>query len=125
MDLETHSVTEAVTEILVVTSPRREGSPRHAVNDLAVDSGLYRLDSVEVRVVNRVVELLLLRRYCSDGEGAGHIAVVAVHDRAEIQRQEVAFLELLISGDACGDAEFTPEAAIVSNERSSAPRSIM
>ena len=52
---KTDAVAESVPEVLVVAPPRRQGSPCHAVNDLAVDSGLDRLYSVLVGIIRGVV----------------------------------------------------------------------
>lgn len=59
----------------IAASGVNSASPHAVPTDKKLQEGDFlTLDSVEVRVVNRVVELLLLRRYCPDGEVVDSVA---------------------------------------------------
>src|SRR6478736_8578520 len=101
VDLEADPVTQAVDEVVPVPRLRDDG-PRRGIH---LDAGYTRSNHVDrslLRLADDVVHLLELCRGLTERDRAGHVGVIALDERTEIELDHVALLEHTMPGLVMG-----------------------
>ena len=101
MDLEADAVPERMAERLAVACLADDGA-RGLVQLCARDPRTRHRAGDVLRRADDLVDLAHLARRLPDADGAGHVAVIAVDDRAEVHQHEVAPPDLAVVRDAVG-----------------------
>ena len=99
MDIQSHAVAGAVAEVFAVAA----ALDMVARGDIHIGGGIARLDRaqrLEVRLQDGLIDHAHFIGGAADGNGTGHIAVVALVHRADIEGEEIALFDNAFAGYA-------------------------
>src|SRR5580692_7677591 len=102
VDLEAHAVPEAVLEMPGMPG-RLDQVPRGGVNRPGLDPVAERRDAGLLRQRDQLVDVALPVGHRADRHRAGHVRVVAVVERAEVHRHQIAHGQLAVGRDVMRD----------------------